>query len=69
MPWAEDRLHHLRPGRGRGVDIFPIAFVGNVPLEIEEPGDPLGLYRLRHIVGKLALRDCVLSLGVFEDKC
>jgi hypothetical protein len=53
----------------RGVDIFSIAFVGNGPLEIKEPGDPLGLYRLRHIVGKLALCDCVLSLGVFEDKC
>ena len=54
--------------RDRGVDIFSISFVGNVPLEIEESGDPVGLYRLRHIVGKLALCNCILSLGVFEDK-
>jgi hypothetical protein len=48
--------------------IFPVALVGNVPLEVEESRYPFGLYRLGNIVRKLARGDGVLSLRVFEDK-
>src|SRR6185436_16816499 len=72
------RFSHTLLGRSFGipfdqdwdcrVQIFPVALVGNIPLEVEESRDPLGLYRLGHIVRKLAGCDGVLSLRVFEDK-
>jgi len=46
----------------RRLQIFPVALVGNVSLEVEEPHDPFGLHWFGNIVRKLTRGDGVLSL-------